>query len=172
MDDTPDILFSPEDGIIDRIMEKVLSAQEAADIVVFLIGSKRAANALIKAHAKGVSVRMIIDGKVARSRYSQHRFLVKKGIEVKTVKVRGGSLHSKFVLIDHKTLIAGSANLTNDANYRNHEFAFVSRDPAIIGRFQDKFQELWAAGSKKQGKGGLGGMGYHNRKENLEIATD
>jgi len=96
MDDTPDILFSPEDGIIDRIMEKVLSAQEAADIVVFLIGSKRAANALIKAHAKGVSVRMIIDGKVARSRYSQHRFLVKKGIEVKTVKVRGGSLHSKF----------------------------------------------------------------------------
>jgi len=58
-------------------------------------------------------------------------------------------MHSKFILIDGEKLIAGSANLTNDANYRNHEFIFVSEDPEIIEPFTVKFKEMWAV-SKKQ----------------------
>ena len=147
MEDKPEILFSPEDRIIDHVMDEFLSSRRTIDIVVFLIGSKKVANTLVKAHKNGVTVRMIIDAKVGRRRYSKHKFLMKKGIEVKTIRVKGGSMHSKFVLIDGKRLIAGSANLTNDANYRNHEFVFVSEDPAITERFSAKFEALWAMGS-------------------------
>jgi phosphatidylserine/phosphatidylglycerophosphate/cardiolipin synthase-like enzyme len=147
MNDDPTILFSPEDRIVDHIMDGFLSANETIDIVVYLIGSKTVANTLVKAHKKGVAIRIIIDGKVGRTRYSKHKFLVEKGIDVRTIRVRSGSMHSKFVLIDGIKLIAGSANLTNDANYRNHEFMFVSEETRIIQQFAEKFEELWAVGS-------------------------
>ncbi|MBW1732707.1 MAG: DUF1669 domain-containing protein [Deltaproteobacteria bacterium] len=149
MTEDPKILFAPEDRIISYMMDQFLSARRTIEIVVFLIGSKRVANALVKARKRGIAIRMIIDAKVARSRYSKDDFLKGKGIEVKTIRVRGGSMHSKFILIDGEKLIAGSANLTNDANYRNHEFIFVSEDPEIIEPFTVKFKEMWAV-SKKQ----------------------
>jgi len=169
MEDKPEILFSPEDRIIDHIMDEFLSARRTIDIVVFLIGSKRVANTLVKAHKNGAAVRMIIDGKVGRRRFSKHKFLLKRGIEVKTIRVSRGSMHSKFILIDGEKLIAGSANLTNDANYRNHEFIFVSKDQKIIEPFTVKFEEMWAMSKKqtsrsvkRKGKerGGLGGEWY------------
>jgi len=154
MEDKLEILFGPEDRIMDYLMNEFLSAQGSIDIVVFLIGSKTIVNTLVKAHQRGVAVRMIIDGKVARTRNSKHGFLVEKGIDVKTIRVTGGSMHSKFILIDRKKVIAGSANLTNDANYRNHEFMFVSEDPSIIERFSSKFEALWNDGNKQTSRSG------------------
>ena len=162
----PRVIFSPDKKIVNFAMRQCLSARKTVDIAVYLIGSKRVANALVKAHKKGISIRMIIDGKVARSRYSKDDFLKNKGIEVRTIRVRGGSMHSKFILIDGEKLIAGSANLTNDANYRNHEFIFVSEDPKIIEPFSAKFKEMWAISKKQTSRslkkktkerGGLGG---------------
>ena len=95
--------------IINYMMDEFASAKKTIDIVVFLIGSKTVANALVKAKKRGIAIRMIIDAKVARSRYSKDNFLKKKGIEIKTVRVRGGSMHSKFILIDGAKIIAGSA---------------------------------------------------------------
>jgi mitochondrial cardiolipin hydrolase len=146
MQDKPEIIFSPEDRIVDRIISECLSAGKTIDIVVFLIGSKSLSNALVKIHKKGVAIRIIIDSTVAKTRYSTDEFLMKNGIEVKTIKVKGGSMHSKFVLIDGVILVAGSANLTNDANYRNHEFAFISGDPELIQPFRSKFEEMWEMG--------------------------
>jgi phosphatidylserine/phosphatidylglycerophosphate/cardiolipin synthase-like enzyme len=75
----------------------------------------------------------------------------------------------KISLIDGRTLFAGSANLTNDANYRNHEFMMATEDPALIGCFAAKFEELWAVGKKqtrragerkRPGERGFGGEWY------------
>ncbi|RJR25716.1 MAG: phospholipase D family protein [Desulfobacteraceae bacterium] len=148
------ILFGPEDRIMDYLMKEFFSAQGSIDIVVFLLGSKTIANTLVKAHQRGVAVRMIIDGKVARTRNSKHGFLVEKGIDVRTIRVTGGSMHSKFILIDSKKVIAGSTNLTNDANYRNHELMFVSEDPSIIERFSTKFEALLNGGNKQTPRSG------------------
>jgi len=78
-------------------------------------------------------------------------------------------MHLKFVLIDGRALFAGSANLTNDANYRNHEFMIATEDQTLIDRFAAKFEELWAvgkkqtgrsAGRKRHGERGFGGEWY------------
>lgn len=143
------VIFSPDKRIVSFAMRQCLSAKKTVDIVVYLIGSKRVANALVKAHEKGVTIRMVIDGKVARSRYLKDDFLKGKGIEVRTIRVRGGSMHSKFILIDGKKLIAGSANLTNDADSKNHEFILVSEDPKMVGAFSVKFEELWNEGENR-----------------------
>jgi len=141
----PDILFGPEDRVISHVLTEIHEARETIDIAVFLLGAKTVANALVKARRRGVLVRIILDAKIARTRYSAHKVLLQKGIEVRTIRVKGGSMHAKFILIDRSELIAGTANLTNDANYRNHEFAFTIQDSQAIASFVARFEDLWKA---------------------------
>ena len=145
MPPAPRILFGPEDRIISHVLTGIHAARETIDIAVFLLGAKTVANALVKARRRGVLVRVILDAKIARTRYSVHKRLIENGIEVRTIRVKGGSMHAKFVLIDGSQLIAGTANLTNDANYRNHEFAFAIQNPQAIASFVARFEELWKA---------------------------
>jgi len=141
----PHILFGPEDRIVSHVLTGIHAARETIDIAVFLLGAKTVANALVKARRRGVLVRIILDAKIARTRYSAHKVLLQKGIEVRTIRVKGGSMHAKFVLIDRSELIAGTANLTNDANYRNQEFAFSIEDPEAVTSFVARFEDLWKA---------------------------
>jgi len=154
MEPSIDILFAPEDRLMDLLLKEFLSARKTIDIVVYLLGSKTVANAILKAHQRGIAIRMIIDGKVGRTRYSAHKSLLKKGIDVRTLRVSGGSMHTKFTLIDGSRVIAGSANLTNDANFRNHEFMIVSEDPTIIAGFSSKFESLWTTLNKQTSASG------------------
>jgi len=152
------VLFAPEDRIISYALREILSARKRVDIAVYLISSKRAANALVKAKKKGIAIRIITDGRVARTKYSQDDFLRSKGIEVKTIRVRSGSMHHKFIIIDKKKLLAGSANLTNDANYRNHEFIFSFQNRRKINQFSYRLEEIGKEKEKfREGRGGRGG---------------
>jgi len=138
-----DILFGPEQRLMTFVMNEILCATESIDIEVYLITSKRIANRIVKAHEKGVKIRMIIDGKLARKRYSRHKFLMKKGIEVRPLRVWHGAMHNKFIIIDQKKVIAGSPNLSNDANYRNHEFIIVSERLDLVRPFAHRFDKMW-----------------------------
>ncbi|RJR46215.1 MAG: hypothetical protein C4576_11030 [Desulfobacteraceae bacterium] len=157
MEPNVNILFAPEDRLMDFLLKEFVAARKSIDIVVYLLGSKTVANAILKAHQRGIVIRMIIDGKVGRTRYSAHKSLLKKSIDVRTLRVTGGSMHTKFTLIDGSKLIAGSANLTNDANFRNHEFMFVSEDPLIFACFSSKFEALWSSLDKQPPASGEGG---------------
>lgn len=137
------VVFSPDTKLVTCAMKECLSARETLDVAMFLIGSKRAANYLVKAHRKGIILRIIVDGKVAKSKHSMAGYLRRHGIDVRTVKVSRGFMHAKFIIIDGKRVLAGSANLTNDANRRNHEFMFMVEDKEIVSLFMDKFNELW-----------------------------
>lgn len=137
------VLFAPEGRIISHAIKEILSAKKKLDIAIYLIGSKRVANTLVKAKKKGLAIRVITDGRVAKTRYSLDNYLSEKGLDVKTIRVRRGSMHCKFILIDGRKLIAGSSNLTNDAEYRNFEFIFIFEDRRIIKLFANKFEEMW-----------------------------
>ncbi|MBW2023043.1 MAG: hypothetical protein JRI51_09350 [Deltaproteobacteria bacterium] len=110
-----DILFGPEQRLMTFVMNEILSAYKSIDIEVYLITSKRIANRIVKAHEKGVKIRMIIDGKLARKRYSRHKFLMKKGIEVRPLRVWHGAMHNKFIIIDQKKVIARCGPLAIDS---------------------------------------------------------
>jgi hypothetical protein len=67
------------------------------------------------------------------------RLLIKSGAKVRGVK----HLHAKLYLFDETLAIATSANLTKAALDRNHEFGFVSDDPAIVAESLGYFDKLW-----------------------------
>ncbi|OAN56834.1 phospholipase D family protein [Sphingobium sp. TCM1] len=61
-------------------------------------------------------------------------------------KVRGvKGLHAKLFLFGEAVAIATSANVTDAAFHRNHEFGFVSTNPAIVATCEAYFDKLWKA---------------------------
>jgi hypothetical protein len=59
-------------------------------------------------------------------------------------KVRGvRGLHAKLYLFGNASVIATSANVTEAAMRRNHEFGFAAGDPAIVATCAAYFERLW-----------------------------
>jgi hypothetical protein len=67
------------------------------------------------------------------------RLLLENGAKIRGVR----NLHAKLYLFGDKRAIVTSANLTEAALLRNHEFGFVSSEDAIIERCREYFDKLW-----------------------------
>ena len=67
------------------------------------------------------------------------RLLLENGAQVKGVR----NLHAKLYLFGLTRAIVTSANLTDAAMRRNHEFGFVAGDAIIIQRCREYFDGLW-----------------------------
>lgn len=70
------------------------------------------------------------------------RMLLDAGATVRGVK----NLHAKLYLFGTKRAIVTSANLTEAALSRNHEFGFVSQEPEVIATCGRYFDDLWSRG--------------------------
>ena len=55
----------------------------------------------------------------------------------------GDKLHHKFAIIDNYTVITGSHNWSNSANYNNDETLLVIYNPLVAQHFQREFDYLY-----------------------------
>lgn len=67
------------------------------------------------------------------------RLLLQYGAVIRGVR----NLHTKLYLFGQRRVIVTSANLTEAALLRNHEFGFESEDPGIIGDCRQYFDNMW-----------------------------
>ena len=67
------------------------------------------------------------------------RLLLEQGAEVRGVR----NLHAKLYLFGETQSIVTSANLTQAALSRNHEFGFVSADAAVAAQCRGYFEDMW-----------------------------
>ena len=72
------------------------------------------------------------------------QLLLESGARIRGVR----NLHAKVYLFGASRVITTSANLTEAALLRNHEFGFVAEDPAIIEKCLQYFDDLWARAGK------------------------
>lgn len=71
------------------------------------------------------------------------RYLMNSGAQIRGVR----NLHAKVYVIG-KRVIVTSANLTDQALTRNHEFGFWSDDPTVLASCQSYFDGLWVRAGK------------------------
>jgi phosphatidylserine/phosphatidylglycerophosphate/cardiolipin synthase-like enzyme len=119
---------------------------------------------LVKAHERGVKVRLYLDQEQTVYLYSQSRFLVQKGIKAR-ISTNNYIMHNKFAIIDNRILLTGSYNWTFSANHRNDENLMVIDDPDVIARYQNYFEKLWFDKYSAQRTRAL----YKNAKKDLPI---
>lgn len=67
------------------------------------------------------------------------RLLLDAGATIRGIK----GLHAKMYLFGKRRAVVTSANLTDAALARNHEFGFLSDDAAIVARCRSYFDKLW-----------------------------
>ncbi|MCD6501401.1 phospholipase D family protein [bacterium] len=139
---TIDVCFSSSDYCRGIILDAIDSAQEKIDVAVYSFTNLELSKALIKAHLRGVAVRVITDNLQSRGRYSKSQFLADSGIPVR-LDDDNGYMHHKFAVFDGKSVIFGSYNWSNSAEDKNDENLLFLRDKNVARDFEDEFERLW-----------------------------
>lgn len=137
------ILFSPDGGIRDEIIEQIDTSQKYIDIAMYSFTSEPIAEAIVRAKNRGIRVRILLDKLQAAGAYSQYQYLLDSGIEVIT-DVHSGIMHNKIAIIDGRILLTGSFNWTKSAEEKNEEnFLLFIDEEEIIEIYQIRLNYLW-----------------------------
>lgn len=138
-----DVHFSPGDDCLVAIVRELGRAASTADICVFTITDDRIARAVIDAHRRGVTVRVITDNDKAHDEGSDVGRIARAGVEVREDQ-SPFHMHHKFAVFDGRTVLTGSYNWTRGAAEKNQENLVVTDDARLVGPFGREFASLWS----------------------------
>jgi phosphatidylserine/phosphatidylglycerophosphate/cardiolipin synthase-like enzyme len=136
------VYFSPRRGTDDAVIGFIDRCDQTLDVAVYAITHDGIAEALIRAHQRGVTVRVIMDKLQASSRYADDEQLAAAGIPVK-LGIPGGLMHWKTAIGDSQAVGTGSFNWTASAEERNAENWLIVRLKYLIEAFQREFDAIW-----------------------------
>jgi cardiolipin synthase len=151
-----------EQSITDMVVRHIDQARSSVAVEMMLIDDQDIVRALIRAKERGVDVKIIMEKINLNKYFSFHTpfpginnypsliALLKAGVPVRwyVPGYRGRIMHGKIILIDDRTLITGSANLTYGAMVRNHEITITLNEPEIAADFKKVFEKDWNLNSE------------------------
>jgi len=138
----PYALFAPDDPIPERIIDLLGGSRGEVLVCVFTITDDRISDAILRAHKKGVEIRIITDDQKALDLGSDIERLERAGIPVRQDKTEA-HMHHKFAIFDRDTLLNGSFNWTRGASRVNLENIILQYDRPVIETFRRYFERTW-----------------------------
>jgi phosphatidylserine/phosphatidylglycerophosphate/cardiolipin synthase-like enzyme len=138
--------FSPNRGGAQTVIGFIDRCERTIDAAVYCITHDEISDALIRAHQRGVVVRVITDKTQAAGKWSDDEKLEEASIPIK----RGGyhwrgSMHNKFIIGDDSAIGTGSFNWTKNADKKNAENFVIIRLRYVVREYQKEFNELWSS---------------------------
>lgn len=141
----PAYLFSPGSRSEERLAALIDAAKKSVDAVTFTFSSKLLADALLRAHQRGVKVRFLTDANMGRTA-GLVKYLFSYGVPLKWGGGRNekGALHDKFLLLDGEILQTGSFNWTVNASKHSFENLIFVSDAGAVSAYQATYDLLYA----------------------------
>ena len=136
------VYFSPNQGADDTVIGFIDRCEKTLDVAVYSITHDDIAAALIRAHQRGVRVRVLMDKTQAGNRYADDEKMLDAGIEVRR-DTQAGMKHNKMVIGASKAVGTGSFNWTANASKRNAENFVILRLLYVGAIFEGEFERLW-----------------------------
>ncbi len=136
--------MGPEDNLHAKVVDAIDGAQSSVIVAMFQLNTGMIVDALIEAHQRGVNVVVMLDEVQAEDEASDEA-LSAAGIDVVLADATGNSvaeMHSKFVVIDHQTVLMGSYNWTNLGSFYNDENIVVIDDAHLAARVEGKMADM------------------------------
>lgn len=125
-----------------QIIEQIKAAKYLIWVCVAWITDMTILRELLKRQREGLSIRIItMDDKVNKGTIEK----CSKYLNIKSVLPKGiyeNLMHNKFCVIDLKTIIHGSYNWTNKAQY-NNESITIDTSRELAEQFMTNFLKLW-----------------------------
>jgi phosphatidylserine/phosphatidylglycerophosphate/cardiolipin synthase-like enzyme len=140
-------------GIDQNVQALIDHAVQSIDVTSFDLNLPSLVNALGSASKRGVKVRVVYDGTNGSLDLKNAASNNVTFDAIKTLKAAGvglvdggrsnGLMHDKMVIIDGKTLLMGSWNLSYNDSYRNNNNLLKITHADLIANYQAKFNELF-----------------------------
>jgi phosphatidylserine/phosphatidylglycerophosphate/cardiolipin synthase-like enzyme len=136
-----EVYFCPEDACADKLIRNIDNADESVNVAIYSLSNDSISDALIRAHERGVNVRVVFDYYQSIADYSDDEKLIDAGINILRKK-GSGAMHNKFTIIDESIVLTGSFNYSANADERNDENLFLIEDDRIAKEYLAEFEEL------------------------------
>lgn len=130
------------DDIQKRIIDEIRDAKYVIWIAMAWFNNEVIYKELLKKKDEGLSIVIIIDRNEINA---NAKFDLFKNFEAYSMKMPtkfNNTMHNKFCIIDLKTVIHGTFNWTNAANFNAETIDVTNDDRALAEQFSSEFLEL------------------------------
>ncbi len=136
----PDKAAYHQGGLDEKLAAAIDGAQNSVDVAAFEIDLARVTDALLRAHQRGVKVRVVTDSDYAEEQGPERMLAAQIHVVFDDSQP---FMHNKFVVIDGKQVWTGSWNLTDNCTYRNNNNAVVVNSKLLAANYTAEFEEMF-----------------------------
>jgi phosphatidylserine/phosphatidylglycerophosphate/cardiolipin synthase-like enzyme len=139
-------------------------AKSSIDIAIYDLKEDSIIDALIRAHKRGVQVRMVGDADEAED--WGYLLIEEAGIQ-QSLRETSGIMHNKFIVVDARVVWTGSTNLTYNGLYRNNNDALLLDSIPLADEFIAEFNQMFndeVFGAKKEDENTTNAVPFNDDK--------
>jgi phosphatidylserine/phosphatidylglycerophosphate/cardiolipin synthase-like enzyme len=138
----PDSPLSPQGtgGLDGPLVEAIDATRLSIDIAAYSISLNSVRNALIRAHERGVMVRVVMES--SNMDRSDVQIMLEAGIPI-IGDNRSGLMHDKFIVLDRSEVWLGSMNFTDSGTYEDNNNMIRIRSTKIAENYSVEFKEMF-----------------------------
>lgn len=138
------LCFSPDGGCANVLIAWIDQATTSVHVMIYVFTSDAIADALLRAHQRGVDVLVVVEREGAATAGSEVARLQAAGIDV---RLDGNSalMHHKVAIVDRAFVVTGSYNWSAAAEERNNENLLVLADQNAAAQYEAAFRLIWEA---------------------------
>lgn len=139
------VYFTPPADVAVAIVKAIDASEREVLVQAYGFTHNAIAQALVRAHARGVKVRVLLDKKSQTS----NRFVITVLQDADIAVRQDGKhaiAHNKVMVIDQDVVITGSFNFTNSAATRNAENFLILKSPDLAQQYRLQWHSHWAHG--------------------------
>jgi len=127
-------------GVEEKLVQSIDSARLTLDMAIYSISLRSVRDAIIRAHERGVQVRMVMESNNLADAAPQT--LEEAGIQILGDR-REGLMHDKFVVIDRSETWLGSMNFTYSGAYEDNNSLIHIHSSKIAENYTKEFDEMF-----------------------------
>ena len=139
------VYFTPVANAAVPIIKAIDASEREVLVQAYGFTHNGIAQALVRAHERGVKVRVLLDQKSQSTNRYVMGLLTDAQIELRQ-DGKHAIAHNKVVVIDQAIVITGSFNFTNSAASRNAENFLVLKSEDLAEQYRLQWKNHWAHG--------------------------
>ena len=141
---TAELITTTQTGMETALLTLINNASTSLDLAIYGLNRQSVIDALIAAHNRGVTVRVVGDDEAATVSYQPYyQMLTAAGIPIVTDTSLSIIQHNKFLVVDGQTVWTGSTNWTDTGFTLNANNSIVITDTTLAAVYTTEFTEMW-----------------------------
>lgn len=136
--------FAPETAVDRVIVGAIDAAKSSVDVAMFTFTMRSISDALVRAQARGVRVRMVVEQKQTSLSDAEDRVAAAGALVVRGHNRTGphSAMHQKYAVIDGSRVITGATNWTFSGTRNNEEDLLILDLPELAASYAANFRDL------------------------------